>query len=374
MPATLSRICHRTKILLEFLFDGPATGSGAATPAKPREHQTTCLPTGRTHLDERLAWEQQVDRFLSPLKTDAAYTEQYAFLRRLLRESPAEPLDTVVVTARALYCAFMEGAHAGDSTYFVARIVATNTPEEIARNRGLIAQLARMYGEEKARKTLPLLAATLQAKEQERLATPLGTDVATGQEVSIPLLVRFQGVYCIGATGTGKSTFDLTMILSDICHGFGICLIEPFGDLTRQIIAAMPEERLKDVLYLDLNDCTSSFGLNIFECPTGADNTEVAKVASFVMHVFEKVWQVGPETPRLAQVLRNTTRVLIENPGMTFAEIPLLLWEDGVREKLVRRVTNIQTKLFWSQYNKKVPRDREELTASTINKVDAYLN
>jgi hypothetical protein len=59
---------------------------------------------------------------------------------------------------------------------------------------------------------------------------------------------------------------------------------------------------------------------------------------------------------------------------MTFSEIPLLLWEDGVREKLVRRVTNTQTKLFWSQYNRKQPRDRDELIASTINKCDAYLN
>src|SRR5205085_5478320 len=147
----------------------------------------------------------------------------------------------------ALYVAFMEGASASDSNYFVARIVATNTPEEIARNRALIAQLARMYGEEKARQVLPLIAATLQAKEQERLVTPLGTDVATGQEVSIPLPARFQGVYCIGATGTGKSTFDLNMIMSDIRHGFGICLIEPHGDLTRSVIAAMPEERLKDI-------------------------------------------------------------------------------------------------------------------------------
>src|SRR5262249_54465421 len=91
--------------------------------------------------------------------------------------------------------------------------------------------------------------------------------------------------------------------------------------------------------------------------------------------LFEAVWQAQTETtPRLAQVLRNTTRVLIENPGMSFAEIPLLLWEDGVREKLVRRVTNPQTKLFWSQYNRRDPRAREELIASTINKVDAYLN
>ena len=123
----------------------------------------------------------------------------------------------------------------------------------------------------------------------------------------------------------------------------------------------MPEARLKDIIYLDLTDSTSSFGLNFFECPVGADDTEAAKIASFVMHVFEKVWNVGFETPRLQQVLRNTTRVLIENPGMTFAEIPLLLWDDGVREKLVRRVTNTQTKLFWSQYNKKQPRDRDEL-------------
>jgi hypothetical protein len=164
------------------------------------------------------------------------------------------------------------------------------------------------------------------------------------------------------------------MILSDIYGNHGLCLIEPHGDLTRNVIAAMPERRLKDVIYFDITDSAASFGLNFFECPPGADLTEVAKVASFVMHLFEAVWDVGPETPRLAQVLRNTTRLLIENPGMTFAEISLLLWEDGAREKLVRRVTNTQTKLFWSQYNRRDPRAREELIASTINKVDAYLN
>src|SRR5437762_13470057 len=112
------------------------------------------------------------------------------------------------------------------------------------------------------------------------------------------------------------------MISEFINHRLGLLVIEPHGDLTRNVIAAMPEKRLKDVIYLDITDSASSFGLNFFECPAGADLTEVAKIASFVMHVFEKVWAVGPETPRLAQVLRNTTRLLIENPGMTFAEIP----------------------------------------------------
>jgi Type IV secretory system Conjugative DNA transfer len=210
--------------------------------------------------------------------------------------------------------------------------------------------------------------------DEDKPTTLLGTDVTTGQKAWLSLNERFHATYCIGANGTGKSTLLLNMILSDIRHNRGLCVIEPHGDLVRNVLAAMPEERLKDVLYLDITDSTASFGLNFFEAPMGADLTEVAKVASFVMHTFEKVWSVGTETPRLAQVLRNTTRLLIENRGMTFSEISLLLWEDGVREKLVRRVSNMQTKLFWSQYNKKNPRDREELIASTINKVDAYLN
>jgi hypothetical protein len=279
-----------------------------------------------------------------------------------------------VVSARALYRTFLEGARAGDIRYFVERIVATSTREGIARNRSLIAQLARIYDEPNARRVLPRLAAALKVKEHQRLSTTLGTDSATDKEVCITLPARFQGVYCIGATGTGKTTLLLNMILSDIHLNRGICLIEPHGDLTRQVIAAMPEQRLEDVIYLDLADSSRSFGLNFFQCEAQAEVSDVAKVASFVMHVFEKVWAVGPETPRLAQVLRNTTRVLIENPGMTFAEIPLLLWDDQVREKFVRNVTNIQTKLFWQQYNRKAPRDREELIASTINKCDSYLN
>ena len=212
------------------------------------------------------------------------------------------------------------------------------------------------------------------AAPAQNLPTVLGSDCETNDAVRLSLEERFQGLYVIGANGTGKTTVILNMVISDLLNNRGLCLIEPHGDLTRNVIAAMPEERLKDVIYLDLTDPRSSFGLNFFECPTGADDTDAAKIASFVMHLFETIWNVGFETPRLATVLRNTTRVLMENPGMTFSEIPLLLWEDGVREKLVRRVTNTQTKLFWSAYNHKQLREREELIASTINKVDAYLN
>jgi hypothetical protein len=150
-------------------------------------------------------------------------------------------------------------------------------------------------------------------------------------------------------------------------------LVEPH-DLTRTILKLVPQHRLKDVIFLDAMDSAFPFGLNLFQSDVPGDTNEAAKIASFLMHLFEKVWNVGPETPRLQQVLRNISRTLLENPGMTFAEIPLLLWDETAREKLVSNVTNTQTKLFWELYNVKSQREKDELTASTINKVDAYLN
>jgi hypothetical protein len=162
------------------------------------------------------------------------------------------------------------------------------------------------------------------------------------------------------------------MILADIRAGYGVALIEPH-DLTAKVLAGIPDERLPDVVYLDMTDLQSVFSVNLFAVDDPTDMNEVARAASFVMHLFERVWNIGTHTPQLAQVLRNVTRTCIE-AGLTFAEIPLLLWDETVREKALAQVTTSQTRLFWEQYNRKSPRERSDLVSSTMNKADAYLN
>lgn len=120
-------------------------------------------------------------------------------------------------------------------------------------------------------------------------------------------------------------------------------------------------------------DSELPFGLTIFECRDPADINEVAKSASFVFHVFEKTWGIGTSPPRLAQVPRNVTQTLIENPGTTFGEIPFLFWNEPAREQLIANVKNQQALLFWQRYRERSPREREEYVESTDNKVDAYL-
>ena len=208
-----------------------------------------------------------------------------------------------------------------------------------------------------------------------KLFSTLGTDVCTGKDVIISHAERQQALACFGAIGSGKSTLALNLILQDIRQNMSVVLVEPHGDLSRAVLAGIPDSRLKDVVYLDLTDCaTFPIGLNPFQCDNLQDAAAVAKIANFVQHTFERIWNLGPHTPLLAMVLRNVTRTLIENPGSSFSDIPLLFHDATAREKLVSNVTTLQTKQFWQQYNDMSPRERRELLSSTENKIDAFLN
>lgn len=151
-----------------------------------------------------------------------------------------------------------------------------------------------------------------------------------------------------------------------------MCLIEPHGDLTNTVLAGIPNYRLKDVILLDVADVEYPFGLNLFECPR-LTIRDMAQTASFVSHVFEKVWGAGTNTPRLTQNLR-VTRTLLENPGTTFAEIPLLYSNDPVRAKMVDNLSNPSVISYWEDYERKSQRDRDTHIESTLNKVNAFLD
>lgn len=202
--------------------------------------------------------------------------------------------------------------------------------------------------------------------------TIIGKDHHTEEPVLLPQDIRPQGVYILGTNGTGKSTLIANMIATDLEQGLGLCLLDPHGDLTKQVIASCPAERRKDIIYIDISNSAFPVGFSLFEC-SDLNVDLVTQTAEFVYHVFAKVWGVGTDTPQLAQVLRHITYTLISNPGTTFAEIPLLLTEQDVREKLIANVSLPRTRQFWTQYNKMSAKDQRDYTSSTLNKVDAFL-
>ncbi len=84
-------------------------------------------------------------------------------------------------------------------------------------------------------------------------------------EVRITQEDRKRHIYILGQTGTGKTTLLKTMILDDIKAGNGICVIDPHGDLFKDILGKIPKNRFNDVVILDPTDVEFPVGLNVLE-------------------------------------------------------------------------------------------------------------
>ncbi len=202
--------------------------------------------------------------------------------------------------------------------------------------------------------------------------TTLGRDLRTGEAVGIPQDDRTQGLYVFGVNGTGKTTLLVNLIIQDIKAGCGLSFFDSHGDAIKDILTRIPPDREKDIILLNPLHTAMPFGLNPFSCDDRSSDEKVALTSGLVMHVFEKIFGVGPETPRLADVLRNVTITLIEN-NLTMAEIPMLLLDTSFRSRVVRNVSNENVKLWWQVYNNLRPTEQIEWVSSTLNKVNAFI-
>ncbi|HCB52138.1 TPA: hypothetical protein DEP21_06320, partial [Patescibacteria group bacterium] len=124
--------------------------------------------------------------------------------------------------------------------------------------------------------------------------------------------------YCIGKSGTGKSVFLQTMARQDVWNGDGLCLIDPHGDLAEDVLAYIPKERAKDVVYFDAGNEDRPMGLNLYEIQT---LDEADRVVNDATEIFLKMF--GPEIfgPRLQEYFKYGSLTLLED----FEDRPTLL-------------------------------------------------
>jgi hypothetical protein len=93
----------------------------------------------------------------------------------------------------------------------------------------------------------------------------INTHMGRKHPVSIPEQDRFLHMYCVGQTGTGKTTLLKTMALHDICQKEGVIIIDPHGDLYKELVGLIPKERWDDVVLLNPTDTDYPIGLNLLE-------------------------------------------------------------------------------------------------------------
>ena len=182
---------------------------------------------------------------------------------------------------------------------------------------------------------------------------------------------RRQHVYVMGKTGTGKSALLGNMITQDIANGEGVCVVDPHGELVETILECIPEERIKDVVYLNPADMDSHIGFNILELP---DPRYKHLVASGLMGIFTKIW-AGVWSARMEYIMNNCVLALLDNPGSTLLGIPRLLTDQDYRQQVIANVQDPVVRAFWlNEYEQWQDKFRSEAIAPLQNKVGQFLS
>lgn len=94
---------------------------------------------------------------------------------------------------------------------------------------------------------------------------PLATDNPHTPRATISILPDdlLRSVYVVGKTGSGKSVLLLHLLLGAVEADFGVCLIDPHGDLAEHALELLPCRHWSRVVILRPEDTTAAVGINL---------------------------------------------------------------------------------------------------------------
>ncbi len=177
---------------------------------------------------------------------------------------------------------------------------------------------------------------------------------------------RTRHTYVIGASGTGKSTLLLNLIIQDMQNGEGIGVLDPHGDLIDHILEYVPPERFSDVVLFDPSDTEYPVGFNILSA-----HSELEKnlLSSDLVSVFRRLSTSWGD--QMTSVLGNAILAFLESEhGGTFSDLRRFLIEEPFRRSFLATVKDSEVVYYWQ---KEYPLLAGKPQAPLLTRLDTFL-
>jgi hypothetical protein len=161
-------------------------------------------------------------------------------------------------------------------------------------------------------------------------------------------------MYVIGQTGTGKTTILKNMVIQDIQNGDGCCFIDPHGSDIEDILANVPPERAKDVIYFDPSYVARPMALNMLEYDRSRPETKTF-IVNELLGIFNKLFDMKASGgPGFEQYFRNATLLVMEHPesGNTLLDISRVFSDKDYRDYKLSKCKNPLIVQFWQNAEK----------------------
>ncbi len=206
------------------------------------------------------------------------------------------------------------------------------------------------------------------------LAAP-GTGLVIGRSGARPLLIPAAALpthlAAFGATGSGKSTLLLNLVLALAEARIGATVVDPHGDLCRDVLDRLPAAAAPRVHVLRLADREHPRGFNFLE-RRSPDQAQL--VASEFVGLFEDLWPrfCGP---KMQHYLRHALLTLLApREPQTVIELVRVLTDDAFREPYVHALRDPLVEAFWrTEWPRGGERDRDGSIKAVLNKLGAFV-
>ena len=181
----------------------------------------------------------------------------------------------------------------------------------------------------------------------------IGANNYNGKDVPIGLTLeqRRKHTYVIGKTGTGKTTLLKSAIYQDMLNNKGLAVLDPHGDMFRELLELVPKNRLNDVIVFDPSDRNWPIGLNILSpgIPFENKDEEDEWITGSVLSIFAKITAKEYWGPRMEHILRNTTLTALQTENPSLYTLQRLLTDKSYQKKTAATLDDPVLKQFWNK-------------------------
>lgn len=194
---------------------------------------------------------------------------------------------------------------------------------------------------------------------------------ALGQELPLGITAAhaLHHTAIIGPTGAGKSTLMMNLIAADLRAGRGLVLIDPNGDLARDVLRVTPPERRDDIVLLDPTSA-QPVGFNPLRSPGTAPELVADRIVGIIRGLFPSMFGT-----RTSDVLHASLLTLMLDPSTTLSDLPRLLSNDSYRASLLRRLGPDDDALaeFWASYVAMSPAQQAQFAGPVLSRLRQFL-
>ena len=196
----------------------------------------------------------------------------------------------------------------------------------------------------------------------------LGINEHQGVEtaVSISIAQRLRHLHVMGATGTGKSTLLKSLVMQDIHADTGLMCLDPHGDLIEDILSAVPERRIRDVVLIDPSDSAFPVALNILSAHSDLERELLASDLVALFRRFSTSWG-----DQMNSVLANAILAFVYNSRQFhLGDLRRFLIEAPCRTRILATVTDPDIAYYWRH---EFPLLKGASIGSILTRLDSFL-